>query len=128
MKKLLYILLMVSVILPGLSCDWVLGTGKAQAAFASIENFYQQNTLGPQVPKVRLLKDCTKVQFKKSSFNITVPKPNPAKKFVFEIVSQIRAFFSQESGSKNALIQFADWPDPAETKPGILHTTLRLRE
>ena len=129
MKKVFRSFLMIIMLMPGLSVDWVLGTSKARAALTMPDRpcACQIDRLRA-VPKAHLFKDYSKAHIYKSVQDCGVQQPD-----------RTGQTFHGEWGNCSGLAQIwfpnrlsirgppPDWPEVSQLQPSVLLTTLRLR-
>jgi len=129
MKKVFRSFLMIMMLMPGLSVDWVLGAPKARAALTMPDRPCQcQIDRLRAMPRAHLFKDYSKAHIYKAVHDCGVQQPDCAGKTIYV-----------EWGSCSRLAPLhcpnqlsirgppPDWPELSQLQPSVLLSTLRFR-
>lgn len=131
MKKLLFHLLMLAVIMPGFTCGPFMMSGKAHAA----ASFEKERPCCPEMAMSKkpannhgtmLFKDCAKVDLFGAD-HVAVKKADPGKTLLVAWADTTAHKLFTPAGMDTIRGPPPDNPGSLETKPSIFLTTLRLR-
>lgn len=137
MKKLLVHLLMLTMLMPGLTCGPFMAAGKAHAATVQMPGMPDCHgmAMGKEANSKKsadgsgtmLFKDCTKVDLF-SADHAVLKKPDTGKAFFIAWADTAPRYAFTPADFHAIRGPPPDWPGFSQTRPSILLTTQRFRE